>query len=297
VEQVPLILGVDGGGTNCRVRLSEFSGRVLAEGWAGPANLRLGVAQSFSAIFAAIEQCLDQAAMQQHDLARVVACLALAGASEPSHLRAAQDRCYPFKKTIITTDAHAACVGAHRCKDGGIIIAGTGTVAWAIVRGQTYRIGGWGLPISDEGSGAWLGGEVLRHVLWARDGRIGWTPLLRSVFADFANNPHAIVDWVVTAKPRDFGSFAPAIVDHAAKGDPVAIGLMRIAGSHIDALATRLFAVGADRLSLVGGLGPAVLPWLGPGTASHLVEPDGDALEGALRLARAAAESAAFVAA
>lgn len=297
MEQVPLILGVDGGGTKCRARLSELSGKILAEGVAGPANLRLDLAQSFSAIFAAIDQSLDQAVMQQHDLARVVACLALAGASEPVHLRAAQERCYPFKKTIVTTDAHAACIGAHGGKDGGVIVAGTGTVAWAIVRGQTYRIGGWGLPISDEGSGAWLGSEVLRHVLWARDGRIGWTPLLRSVFADFADDPHAIVDWVATAKPCDFGSFAPTVVGHAANGDSAAIGLMRVAGSHIDALATRLVAVGADRLALVGGLAPALRPWLAAGTAPHLVEPDGDALEGALRLARMAAESAAFVAA
>lgn len=297
MEKISLVLGVDGGGTKCRARLSEFSGKILAEGVAGPANLRLGLAQSYSAIFAAIDQCLGQATMQQHDLARVVACLALAGASEPGYLHAAQERCYPFKKTIVTTDAHAACIGAHGGKDGGIIIAGTGTVAWAIVRGQTYRIGGWGLPVSDEGSGAWLGGEVLRQVLWAQDGRIRWTPLLRSVFAGFGDNPHAIVDWVATAKPCDFGSFAPAIVRHAANGDPVATGLLRAAGGHIDALAERLFAVGVNRLALVGGLGPKLRPWLGADAVSHLVEPDGDAAEGALRLARMATESVAFVAA
>jgi glucosamine kinase len=36
---------------------------------------------------------------------------------------------------IVTTDAHAACVGAHRGEDGGIIIIGTGTVAWAMLAG------------------------------------------------------------------------------------------------------------------------------------------------------------------
>ena len=97
-----------------------------------------------------------------------------------------QKRRHRFRKTIITTDAQAACVGAHGESDGGVIIAGTGTVGWATVNGQTHRVGGWGLPISDEGSGAWLGIEALRRVLWAADGRIPWTPLLQLLFADFA---------------------------------------------------------------------------------------------------------------
>ena len=53
-----------------------------------------------------------------------------------------------------------------------MIIAGTGSIGWAMVSGRQHRVGGWGLDVSDEGSGAWLGREVLRQVLWAHDGRI-----------------------------------------------------------------------------------------------------------------------------
>ena len=168
---------------------------------------------------------------------------------------AAREHPHPFHKAIITTDAHAACIGAHGERDGGIIIAGTGTVGWAFVRGKIYRVGGWGLPLSDEGSGAWLGSEALRRVLWAWDSRAPWTPLLRTLFANFGENPHAIVGWTATATPRDFGSFAPLIVDHAVNGDLAGIELMKSAAAHIDALAERLIAGGADRLALVGGLG------------------------------------------
>lgn len=291
-----LLLGVDGGGTRCRARLSEFSGKILGEAVTGPANLRLGLTDSLSAVDEAVEHCLDRAAMGRDVLDRVVACLALAGASEPGHLAAAQQQRHPFHKTVVTTDAHAACIGAHGDKDGGIIIAGTGTVGWAIVRGQAFRIGGWGLPISDEGSGAWLGTEVLRRVLWARDGRIPWTPLLRTVFVDFGENPHAIVDWTATATPGDLGLFARLVVDHAANGDATATELMKLAAAHIDALAARLLAVGADRLALAGGLAPSLRSWISAATKSHLVEPAGDALEGAVKLARMAAGSMAHLA-
>lgn len=290
VDQNVLLLGVDGGGTRCRARLCAVSGQVLAEAETGAANLRLGLKQSFAEVAEAAAQCLHRAGMPDHDLARIVACLALAGASEPGHLAAAQGRRHPFRKAVITTDAHAACIGAHGKRDGGVIIAGTGAVGWAVVKGKIHRVGGWGLPISDEGSGAWTGCEALRRVLWASDGRARWTPLLRALFADFDNDPHAIVTWTATALPRDFGSLTPRIAEHAADGDEAAVELMRLAAHHIDVLAARLVALGATRLAVVGGFAASLRPWLDAATSAHLIEPAGDALSGALQLARAAAD-------
>ncbi len=158
-----LLLGVDGGGTQCRARLSDFSGAKLGEATAGPANIRFGLERSFSAILQATTECLVQAGLSSKDSSRITACLALAGASEPKHLAAAQDYPHPFRRAIVTTDAHAACVGAHGGRDGGIIIIGTGSIGWAERKELHYRVGGWGWPISDEGSGAWIGYEALRR--------------------------------------------------------------------------------------------------------------------------------------
>jgi len=239
-------------------------------------------------------QCLGQAGLSPDDLGRVVACLALAGASEPSHLAEAQSYPHPFRKVVIVPDAQAACVGAHRGRDGGVIVIGTGTIAWAELKGRHYRAGGWGLPISDEGSGAWLGVEALRRVLWAHDGRIAWTSLLRALFERFDCNPHAIVNWTSRASPRDFGSLAPTIIEHGAREDPAAVELIRSAAGHVDDLAARLVAFGASRISIVGGLAASMEPWLASTTRDRLVPPAGDALAGALRLARAAAEDDAI---
>jgi glucosamine kinase len=291
-----LLLGVDGGGSNCRARLCAPSGEVLGEAVTGPANLRLGLERSFSAIGKAATQCMDQAGLAQWHLARVVACLALAGASEPTQLAAARVHKHPFGKAIFTTDAHAACIGAHGERGGAVIVAGTGSIGWAVLNGKSHRFGGWGLPLSDEGSGAWLGAEALRRVLWAFDGRIAWTPLLRALFADFADNPHAIVRWTQSATPRDYGSFAPRILDHALRDDPIGSELANLAASHIDALAARLIAAGATRLALVGGCAQFLKPRLGEAAKSRLVEPAGDALHGAVYLARSAAQALARVA-
>jgi len=287
VQRADLILGVDGGGTQCRARLADRSGRVLGEGTSGPANIRLGLDAGFASVLDAARQCLAEARLGEHAMGRIAACLALAGATEPSELAAARSRRLPFSHTVIVSDAHAACVGAHRGNDGGVIIAGTGSVGWAIVGGRQHRVGGWGLMLSDEGSGAWLGREAMRRVLWAHDGRVAPTALLRRLLDEFDADPYAIVRWAANAQPADFGRLVPLVVEHAARDDPAALELMQQAASHIDVLAARLFALGAERLALVGGLAPHLEGWLAPETRQHLVKPEGDALDGALQLARA----------
>jgi glucosamine kinase len=284
-----LFLGVDGGGTRCRARLTDAAGTVLGAGAAGPANLRLGLDVAFGAVRDATRQSLAQAGLAD-DEALIIACLALAGASEPCEAAAARSyRDHPFRHMVITTDAHAACVGAHAGGDGGVIIVGTGSIGWAILGGRHYRVGGWGFPVSDEGSGAWLGCAALRRALAALDGRAAWTPLLRRVCDRFASDPHAMVRWMGTARPRDFATLAPLVVECAARPDQAARALMQRAAAHIDALAARLIAHGATRLALAGGLARSIEPWLADDIRARLVTPAGDALDGALQLARSAA--------
>lgn len=285
----PLLLGVDGGATKCRARLSAPSGVTLGEAVAGPANIRFGMKTSFAAVFEAGAQCLRQAGFSSRDRARVVACLALAGASEPAYRAVAERHRHPYRNAVVTTDARAACVGAHAGRDGAVIIVGTGSIGWGEFGGRHVRIGGWGPVISDEGSGAWLGCEAARRVLWAYDGRIAWSELLTVLFERFKSDPHAIVRWSSRAAPRDLAALAPMVVDFAAKGDQVAVELMRVAAGHIDTMARHLVSAGGARLALMGGLAQHIEPWLCEETHRHLVPPAGDALDGALRIAAAAA--------
>jgi glucosamine kinase len=258
---------------------------------AGPANIRSGLKQSFAAVFEATAKCLAQAGLSPHDLPRITACLAMAGASEPTERDAAERYEHPFNRMVVTADAHAACIGAHQGRDGGVIIVGTGTIGWAEHNGRHYRVGGWGLPVSDEGSGAWLGCKALQQTLWAYDGRRAWTPLLSELFERFSGDPHAVVRWTSHASPRDFGSFAPAVIEHAETGDDAGVELMQSAARHIDELAACLASFGTDRLALAGGIAARLERWLDPKTRGLLTAPVGDALDGALALARAAARA------
>jgi len=292
VQANALFLGVDGGGTGCRARLCDAAGMRLGEAQGGPANIRLGLEQAFASVRDATLSCLEQAQLGPDDLPRITACLALAGATEPAELAAARQQRQAFGKAILTADAHAACVGAHNGADGGVIVVGTGSIGWAVLRGRQHRVGGWGLELSDEGSGAWIGRETLGRVLAAHDGRIAWTALLRAVFERHGGDPHAIVQWASQASSGDFGKLAPAVVE-AARDDAAAREILRLAATHIDAIATRLAELGVPRLSLMGGLAAHVEGLLPMIIRRHLAKPLGDALDGALLLARAAAAQSA----
>ncbi len=283
-----LLLGVDGGGTRCRARLCRFSGEILGEGEAGPANIRFGIEESFAAVLEATAQCFSKAGLTLEDC-DIFACLALAGASDPVTLSELESHKHPFRRAVFTTDSHAACAGAHRGRDGGIVIVGTGSIGEAIVKGRHYRVGGWGFPVSDEGSGAWLGCELARRVLWAHDGRTPWTGLLQVAFEHFASDPHAIVRWMGSAKPKDFASLAPLVIEHAVADDLAGCELMCLAANHIEILVKRLIAISAPKIALCGGLASSIEPWLSEKAKRCLVPPMGDALAGAADLARAAA--------
>jgi glucosamine kinase len=109
--------------------------------------------------------------------------------------------------------------------------------------------------------------------------------LLRAAFARFDCDPHAIVRWMNTARPRDFASLAPLVVEHLLRGDAVASELMARAAAHIDIIAARLAQLGAPCVAPMGGLAAQLTPFL--------CRPLGDALSGALRLAHLRAEQQA----
>lgn len=279
-------LGVDGGGSGCRARLTDLAGTVLGEGSGGPANPRIDLERAMAGIAEAAGAALAAAGLSETALASVHAGLGLAGVGQRREFERLLARPHPFASRVLATDAHMACLGAHNGGDGAVLVVGTGSCGQALIRGRAVRIGGWGFPVSDQGSGAWLGLEALRAALLAHDALIDSPPLTAAVMARFDDDPEKVVAWLDEARPRDYAALAPLVVDHAAAGDPLAVGLMRQAAADLAGMAGRLLALGAPRLCLLGGLAPASTPWLPRDIRDRLSEPLGDALDGALMLAR-----------
>src|SRR5690348_15176981 len=284
----PLFAGVDGGGTGCRARIEDASGRVLGTGIAGPASLRLGVERAVAEVEKACRAALADAGLDSDALGAMRVAAGLAGLGRKGLAEQLAVRPHAFRSIVYAHDATIACLGAHGAREGGIVIVGTGSIGFAVVGGREIRVGGYGFPISDEGSGADLGLHAIRLALRAYDARAVGTSLTREVMQRFHDDPFDAVSWMDKATATDYATFAPLVMRHADAGDAVARRIVRDAAEQIDDLVRRLAEYGAARIALLGGLASSMQPWLAPDVQRRLVPVEGDAVDGALYLARRA---------
>ncbi len=282
-----LFLGIDGGGTGCRARVVDIDGNVLGQGLSGPATTRLGVDCAWASIMRAWQGAAEEAGLDPDHAPEVQAGIGIAGLSRAGSREELEAVAHPFGSIRFTSDGAAACLGAHSGRDGAIVIAGTGSIGLAIVNGRELRAGGYGFPISDEGSGADFGLRSIQLALQAHDGRRDATALLREVMARFDHEPAQAIAWMDKATATDYATFAPMVLRHADQGDAAARHIVQTGAEQIDALVRRMIEFGAPLVTLLGGLAGPVTPWLAPDVRRRLKPADGDAVSGAIILARA----------
>ncbi|RYE01903.1 MAG: ATPase [Sphingomonadales bacterium] len=278
-------LGIDAGGSHCRSRLADDTGRILGEAEGGPANTRVGVELVHARISEIAHAAIAQAKLDADAAATIRAGMGIAGIGRTGVREALEALPFPFASVAYSTDAAIANLGSHLGQDGATLIIGTGSVAMVNAGGRSFTIGGYGFPISDEGSGAALGLSAVRHALRALDGRTEPTALSRAITADFAHDTAQVVAWMDAAAPGDYAAFAPLVMDYAENGDTIARSIVEDAASHIERFIETIFARGAERCALAGGLSGRIRPWLRARTSEMLIAPQADPLDGALLLA------------
>jgi glucosamine kinase len=274
-------LGVDGGATRCRARLRDASGRELGRS-VGPAS---NIYVDFDAGVRVVRDTIEAAVVAdvaRHEIAVGIGLAGLAEDEEGMRIAAALPG---FARVVVVNDAVAACVGASGLGDGGLIIAGTGSAGIARVAGTTTIIGGRGFRLGDDGSAARLGEAGLRATLRALDNLEPMSELARALGRHFANDALKMTRWAAEAKPSDFGSFAPQVLDVAKSGDARAREIVGEAAHAIAALAHALNSLGAGHIALVGGLAEPLRPYLPVEVERRLVRPRRDAVDGAILLA------------
>jgi glucosamine kinase len=279
-------LGIDGGGTRCRARIEDENGRILGEASSGPATTRIGLDKAWRSVMEATEAAAARAGLMREDFARMRAGIGLAGLGRRGAEAALKEIAHPFASVVFISDGLAACLGAHSGADGAIVVAGTGSVGIGLSEGREIRVAGYGFPVSDEGSGAYIGLQVVRQALRAADGRAELTPLLSEVLGAFDHDPYQAVAWSEEARATDYAALAPIVMRHASQGDPVGRRIVERAADAIGDLLDVFLARGLSRISLVGGLADAIMPWLTPDLRARLKPPDADAVAGALLVAR-----------
>lgn len=287
-----MIAGIDGGGTSTKVELRDEQNRVLRRMAYGPFNIaavgEAGVREVLRAL--AKDVCV-------REITRL--CVGGAGVSFVglSELLADELHALGFAgRMTLVSDFEIALRGAMD-GPGGILIAGTGSVAFGRnAAGETARVGGWGHLIDDVGSGYALGRDALAAAVQTGDGRMQAHALRAAVLEAIGGQGTPDILNYVYYSGRDksaTAALASCVLTCAAAGDAAsrdilarnAEELVRIVG----ALAQRL-SMERPRVALLGGLLQNDTPYAQVvreqlGVVCEPVAPAHDALWGAAQLA------------
>ncbi|PIE14668.1 MAG: hypothetical protein CSA68_10245 [Rhodobacterales bacterium] len=283
-----IVVGMDGGGSGCRVAVARVEngavGRVLGRGQGGPANPATDFQVALDNLRGAIHSAWAQAGLPEDDLPKVRAFAGLAGVRDEEMARRVA-QALPFVNSQVVEDRLTSVTGALAGENGSVAPIGTGSfLARQTAQGVRY-LGGWGLALGDDASGAWLGQQLLRQMVRCFDGIAPHCDLSQQALAEFNHDHARIFRFSSSAGPARFAKFAPMVVEAAKQGDPLGHELMTRGADYIVAGLAALGYETGERLCLSGGLGPHYADYLPAPYRDAMRPPKGNALDGALYLA------------
>lgn len=245
-------MGVDGGGTQTDVVITDGAGRVLGRGIGPSCNLDTHSLE-------AARTALDVSVKAAYADAKLIgpchaAFLGLSGTVSPHDRQLVLDMVTPLnlapsERLWIDHDARVALAGGLSLGLGLVLVAGTGSVCYGRSDGESALVGGQGHLLGDEGSGYWLGLEGLKAALRASDGRGLPTSLDdRLRLALSLNSWDGVLHRVHKQglSRAEIAALAQLVLQAAAEGDAVAL---MVAGTGALAL-TELAQAAQARLNL-----------------------------------------------
>ncbi|BDT68390.1 glucosamine kinase GspK [Comamonadaceae bacterium OS-1] len=280
-------VGVDGGGSSTRARITLANGTPLGEGKAGASGLMQGIPQAWRNIEWAMDRAAQAMAatdLPPPDRHNCAVGIGVAGFNNPQWRNAFLAANPGYAHLAVDTDVFTALLGAHQGQPGALVIAGTGTVAQARhADGRRMAAGGWGFPSGDEGGGAVLGLQAVHLAQQAIDGRRALSPLTTAVLQAIGPQAESLLAWCCTANQAAFATLAPLVFDCEAH-DPAAAQLLADAVQALEALVAAVDPQGQLPLVVWGSVGQRLAPRFATAVQARLVPPRTDALQGALQL-------------
>ena len=278
---------VDGGGTGCRLGAYDENGVLCATANDGPASLTLGEDQAWRHITRGIGALASQLGKRAHWQPEIL-CMGLAGSLQ--QIRRERFLAFLPKQVVATlvTDGHAQLLGATAGEPGICLAIGTGSVMhWLDESGAMGMAGGWGFPMGDEASGAWLGAKAINAYLWHRDNHAlpqESSPLFTLLEERIGHDVSDIQLWSTNTRANEVASLAPLVLSAALQLDSTAVSIL---DSAVDQC-RRLISMAPEQLPLylVGGLSGTYVELFDDALRARCHTPVGDALSGLYALSK-----------
>lgn len=251
--------GIDGGGTKTRCLIGDEKSQLGAGSSSSCKVQRVGASCAQEALATAVHEACVQAGISPRQIVRT--CAGITGAARAEIAGMMRDLVGSVigGQVEILGDIEIAFEDAFGTGPGVIVIAGTGSIAYGRnLGGETARAAGWGYPISDEGSGQWIGAEAVRASLRAHD-RGQQPDLLNKLIGELgARNLEDFIVRLNANPPVDFATLFPTVLTASNNGDQIASDVLSRAGSELAAMGVavidHLFGECAVSIATHGGV-------------------------------------------
>lgn len=279
-----IIVAVDGGGSRCRLAAFSEAGDLLArvniESHASPSISPTGAWRSIDQGLRLLITQLKKESSWQPDFLM----MGLAGSLQQNRRQELLELVPASIPRDLMTDGHAQLLGASGGGAGICLAIGTGSVVhWLDKNGQSGMAGGWGYPIGDEGSGAWLGMRLVQRYVWHFDGQKNESTLMQAVAGRVGTSVSDIQQWTTQSESSVLAQLAPLVFEHASAGDQLARSIVDEAVNQCMNLLD--FAPPDLPVYVVGGVGDQLRPMLADLLNDRVQKARGDALHGLWQIA------------
>ena len=248
------LIAIDGGGTKTYFLLFAEDGEVLDRVILGGSNPNAyGIEQTKAVLSEGIDRMCRSA--------EIIGIFAgISGASAGNNRRDLKDflkKRYPYVKSRVEGDIHNVIFGVHGAQERCIAaICGTGSVVYGYDGDDLTRYGGWGYLFDDAGSGFDIGRDAIRHALKAEEGECPETALSRAVHEKLGGGVFDNISEIYAKGKDHIASFAPVVIDLAAKGDTDASLIVKRTTDRLASLINRAAKTHSygDLVVIAGGL-------------------------------------------
>jgi glucosamine kinase len=267
VDGVRFLLGIDGGATKTLAAVLDVEHGELHLGHGGPSNQdSVGVKAAGEGLFGAADAALAEVGISDEQLDAAV--LAVAGTDTEAIAAHVSER--RSREWIVVNDVVGAWATATGAQPGVAAISGTGSNVFGVggaglggagTNTRSWRAGGWGHLLGDEGSGYWLGIQSIKAALRDRESSGPPTALSDAAVEFFAAPSVEALAMMVYAKPltkSEIAAFAIETARIAERGDAVACELYERGAAELAAqIAAVIRATGLEGAFPVGLIGSA----------------------------------------
>lgn len=239
------LISVDGGATKTEVSVLDLNDNSIAMfDFLGTNYHEIGIREFEKAILDVFEDIFDALSITCDDILGVV--MGLSGCDTT------------FDKTILLGSITKSGIKREKifiCNDCELIMyactelpgicvsAGTGSIAFGFdSASDTVRCGGWGAPLSDLGSGFWIGLQILREYIKFVDGQVPYTAIFDEIENHYGEKTVSdLMNKLTVADKKYIADCAIVVLNAANDGDPLCESITKAAAFNLANMVATVF--------------------------------------------------------